>query len=168
MTFEECLEKYPIHKSYIGKYRYNKDIKNYDEVSKFISMNGQIGNFHFVLYNCFTTEFECYTFETLRVDGYVNINGKDTGFYPAVNYDTGWTILANDDGLLCNDYRLFIPCIPLYKKLADYRNRAINEMSEERWMLEQIAYTYDKQNYMAGYIFTDKYQLKKFWYENFL
>ena len=62
---------------------------------------------------------------------------------------------------------IIVPDKELWEKLSEIKQIPLNAYNDNQWMQEQVAYSFNKQKYEAGYVFTTNDELKKFIEENF-
>ena len=162
MTFEECVEKFPVDRTMVG---------HYGKVGSFAPKEIDLEacliddwyfrlHFSFIIYDGFTNKFNWYFFDSDLIEGYINPSMNPEGFQPVI-YTEGWKeINLSDKNLLVvrRDEEM-------YKMLEDIKGRKLNEY--ERWR-EQIVYLLDKEKYEAGYVFTTTKEAENFLKENFL
>ena len=120
--------------------------------------------YYFVIYEGLQNILQLVVFDGFPVKGYMNLTEDENLFYPAINVDEySWEIIDPDISF----DKIMVPNHELWAKLSQIKNRSFNEMSENAWLREQIAYLFDSQKYEAGYVFTSSQELKNFIDENF-
>ena len=173
MTFEECVEKFPIWKTIIGNYGMDEnftinvkeaidDIEDWpNQPLEWINSNDYDCAYPFVVFE--DGKFECWYFAGQRVNGYLNESTDVNNFYPATySEDFGWEPF---DPKSRDNYNAsyFIPDMELRDELI--KQGKIGKIFGHKWMNEQVAYMYNPEKYMKGEIFTTFDSIKKFVHE---
>ena len=174
MTFENCVDKFPIWKTIIGNYGMDETFtisskEGIDNIEEWKDCPLEWENdsdydcaYPFVVY-VGEGKFECWYFAGQRVNGYLNETADPEKFFPATySDDFGWEPYDPNNKDNYNTL-FFIPDMGLKDKLIE--EGRIKKVFGHKWMNEQIAYMYDNEKYMNGEIFTTFEQIKKFVHE---
>ena len=174
MTFENCIDKFPIWKTIIGNYGMDETFtisskEGIDDIEHWHNSPLEWENdsdydcaYPFVVY-VGEGKFECWYFAGQRVNGYLNETDDPEKFFPATySDDFGWEPYDPNNRDNYNAL-FFIPDMGLKDELIEAGR--IKKIFGHKWMNEQIAYMYDSEKYMNGEIVTTFEQIKKFVHE---
>ena len=175
MTFENCVDKFPIWKTIIGNYGMDETFtisskEGIDDIEHWHNSPLEWENdsdydcaYPFVVY-VGEGKFECWYFAGQRVNGYLNETTDPEKFFPATySDDFGWEPYDPNNRDNYNAL-FFIPDMGLKDELIE-AGRIKKIIFGHKWMNEQVAYMYDSEKYMNGEIFTTFEQIKKFVHE---
>ena len=175
MTFQECITKFPIFKTYVGNYGYFSDepdliITSEQDIEKlqysdeppleWENNSDYDFSFPFIIYEGENT-FSRWYFSAYIVSGYLNETDEDDQFFPATySEDSGWAIY---NPLIHDTVQTlyFVPDYKLQEQLLE-QGRLPHKIFGAKWMTEQVAYSFDKDKYLRGEIITNYKQLKEF------
>ena len=176
MTFEECTHEFPIWKTIIGNYGMDgdflitdktsvDDIENWDDPPlEWKNNNDYDCAYPFVVFE--NGKFERWYFAGQRVNGYLNESTDPDKFFPATySEDFGWEPYDPDSKDNYNT-SYFVPDYILRDELIS-QGRIKDQMFGDRWLREQVAYTFDSKKYLNGEIFTTFDQIKEFVHANY-
>lgn len=177
MTFEECVKEFPIWKTIIGNYGMDGDfsidkkeaidnIENWHDCPLEWENNNNDYDcaYPFVVFE--NGKFECWYFAGQRVNGYLNESTDPNNFFPATySEDFGWEPY-NPDSKDNYNTSYFVPDYILQDELIA-QGRIKSRMFGDKWLREQVAYTFDSEKYLNGEIFTTFDQIKEFVHANY-
>ena len=164
MTFKNCIENFPINDTLIGYYHADQSFS--------VPFNGDVNDiekwddnpfwedsscYSFIVFLPLVKKFECWQFLYNRVKGYLNETYDTDEFYPVTySEDFGWTKIDPFDPAF--EEQVTSPDDELAMELG----WPLDKLTEDKWRREQVAYLFDHEAYMNGFIFTSPEAVKKF------
>ena len=164
MTFKNCTEYFPIFDTLVGSYSSDQSFmvlpdSAIDNIEKWRDNPfwEDSSCYSFVIFNPDTKQFTVWTYSFQRVSGYINETYDPEEFYPATySEDFRWEKV--DPWNLQFEDKIITPD----DELAMEMGWPLDEIKENKWRREQVAYLFDPEAYQNGYIFTSPKTLKEF------
>ena len=160
MKFKDCVKNFPLNDTLVGYYDTEQSFsisvgRSVDNIEKWRDNPfwEDDNSYAFITYEPFDNKFTCWNFLFDRVKGYLNETDDPDNFYPATHSeDFGWIKIDPSDP------KVIFPD----DKLAIKLGWPLEELTTDKYRREQVAYLFDPENYLNGYILTSPDAIKKF------
>ena len=163
MNFKEVCEWFPIDETWFGRYFYQGRFSRDEVLNKNLELFSLDirDTFAFLTYNEQTKMYDSYLFCFNPIKGYINETSNTDEFYPAFFIpDAEWQTFHPEDRADDDDYEIITYDSMLREELTLLTNRDYSQLSKHEWLIEQVAYLFDPENYLKGYTITENFPLE--------